>query len=338
MRKKKQKKAFITGITGQDGYYLTKHLKSMGYEVHGLLRRNALSTTGHVDPKEVILHVGDLTDPNSINKIFRSNRFDEIYHLGAQTFVKESFDNPRHTVEVNTLGTLNVLSAMKNFQTDASMYNAGTSEMFGNAKKTCSLPSGDAYDESSRFEPQSPYGVGKVAAYQLCDIFRSSYGLHISTGFLFNHESPKRGDEFVTQKIIKGLVKCSVLYGTDSFEPVVLGNLIARRDWGFSGDYVKAMHLMLQHSEPDDYVIATGVNYSVREFCEMALDRVNKVTSGHMQFDEVFTVSDDHKRPLEVDDLLGNPDKANIYLGWEAEVDIHELIAMMVDSALTPYK
>jgi len=334
----KTKKAFITGITGQDGYYLTKHLKSMDYEVHGLLRRNALSTTGHIDPNDVILHVGDLTDPNSINKILRNNIFDEIYHLGAQTFVKESFDNPRHTVEVNTLGTLNVLSAMKSFQPHAKLYNAGTSEMFGNAKKTTSLDSGDAYNEDSRFEPQSPYGVGKVAAYQLCDIFRGSYGLHISTGFLFNHESPKRGDEFVTQKIIKGLVKCAVTYGTDQFEPVVLGNLTARRDWGFSGDYVRAMHLMLQQKDPDDYVIATGVNYSVEDFCRMALDRVNLVTQQHMQFDKVFAVSEDHKRPLEVDDLLGDPWKANNYLGWTAEVDIYELIEMMVDSALSPYK
>ena len=241
------KKAFITGITGQDGYYLTKFLISKGYAVHGLIRRKSKVDFGHLEEipnwrRHVTLHVGDLTDAHSLNDILIHNKFDEIYHLGAQTFVKESFNNPDYTLQVNVIGTQNLLSAVKMFQPDTKLYNAGTSEMFGNAP----MPE-PGYNIHVPMQPASPYGVAKNAAYELCKVYREAYGMFISTGVLMNHESPHRGDEFVTQKIVKGMVRA---FTEENPEPLVLGNLDAMRDWGYAGDFVKAQYLMLQKDKP----------------------------------------------------------------------------------------
>lgn len=328
------KKAFITGITGQDGYHLTKLLIEKGYAVHGLIRRKSSIDYGHLTKidkweEHVTLHVGDLTDANSLNDIIRHNKFDEIYHLAAQSFVKESFNNPDYTLQVNLIGTQNLLSAVKMFQADTKVYNAGTSEMYGNVK----MPE-TGYSIDTEMIPASPYGVAKLGAFDLCRIYRKSYNMFICTGVLFNHESPERGDEFVTQKIIKGMVRA---FTEENPEPLVLGNLDACRDWGFAGDYVRAMWLMLQQDKPDDYVVATGLTHSVKDFCEMVLANLNKrfILEKRLELGDIVVINDDHKRPLEVDRLLGDATATAIKLGWRPEVSLAGLIDLMIEAQLS---
>lgn len=329
------KKVLITGITGQDGYYLTKLLLSKGYEVHGLHRRKGIFSLGHLSEPgvgdKIYWHMGDLTDSNSINKILRSEQFDEIYHLGAQSFVKESFNNPEYTMQVNTIGTLNLLTALRMFQPNARFYNASTSEIFGNSP----MPE-NGYKINSEKLPRSPYGVSKLAAYELCKIYRFSYDLFICNGILFNHESPHRGDEFVTQKIVKGIINAFKTWDTLDFEPLVLGNLKAHRDWGFAGDYVEAMYLMLQQPTPYDYLVATGESHSVLDFCNFVIENMNNrnIFEEPLKLEDLVVTNDDFKRPLEVDYLLGNSSVTQQILGWSPKTSLKELINMMIEAQL----
>jgi GDPmannose 4,6-dehydratase len=320
-------KALVTGITGQDGSYLTELLLSKGYEVHGIIRRASLFNTDRIDHvykdphnpnAKMFLHYGDLTDASSLRKVLEKVQPTEIYNLGAQSHVKVSFENPVYTAESVAMGTLNLLEAFRDYQETHSrevrFYQAGSSEMFGSAKPPQS--------ETTPFEPRSPYAVSKVAAHWYARNYRESYGLHISNGILFNHESPRRGETFVTRKITRALGR--IKYGLQ--DKLYLGNLDAKRDWGFAGDYVEAMHAMLQQDKPDDYVIATGETYSVKQFLEAAFSQAG------LDWQEYVEVDSKYFRPAEVDALLGNPRKANKQLGWKAKTSFRDLVKMMVDS------
>jgi len=340
------KKVLITGITGQDGSYLTELLISKGYEVHGIVRRASTfnrkriehllsidSYTAKEQPNP-ILHHGNLEDSSSINKIISEVQPDEIYNLGAQSQVRISFDVPEETLNVDASGTLRVLEAIKNNCPKARFYQASSSEMFG---KVIEMPQ----TEETPFYPRSPYGCAKVCAHNLTINYREAYGLHASNGILFNHESERRGESFVTRKITRNLTRIKL--GLE--HQFYLGNLDAERDWGHTKDYVYAMWLMLQQDKPDDYVIGTGEKHSVREFLEGVIEYLdlNLKSNGKKGLEEeyldktgnsVIGINQRYIRPTEVDLLLADPSKAKIKLGWEPKIRFKDLIKIMVDSDL----
>jgi len=323
------KKALITGITGQDGAYLAEFLLNKGYEVHGIIRRASTFNTDRIDhlyqdPHEpnarLFLHYGDLTDGTGLRRILEKVQPDEIYNLGAQSHVKVSFDQPEYTADVVATGTLRLLEALRDYMQvsgrEVRFYQAGSSEMFGAAPPPQS--------ETTPFHPRSPYAVAKVAAFWYGVNYREAYGMFIANGILFNHESPLRGETFVTRKITRaaGRIKLGLQ------KKLYLGNLDAKRDWGFAGDYVEAMWRMLQQDEPDDYVVATGKSYSVREFLEAAFGLLD------LDWREYVEIDPRYFRPAEVDYLLGDPRKANEQLGWKPKVAFEELVRMMVEHDL----
>jgi len=314
------RKALITGITGQDGSYLAELLLSKGYEVHGIVRRVALEDPVHRLRRiggfrdRTILHAGSLESFPSLYRIVQQVQPDECYHLAAQSFVSYSFDDEFSTLNTNINGTHFILTALKESAPQCRFYFAGSSEMFGNAEEV-------PQTERTAFHPRSAYGISKVAGFHLTRNYREAYGLHASGGILFNHESPRRGFEFVTRKITSGAA--SIAAGAASH--VALGNLEARRDWGYAPEYVEAMWRMLQQDEPGDYVVATGVSHSVREFCETAFSLLGLDYREHVQTDRQLY------RPAEVDQLVGNPAKAETMLGWRSQTRFEELVRTMVD-------
>lgn len=333
--KKKMKIALITGITGQDGSYLAELLLEKGYMVHGIVRRASLINTSRIDHifdhERVQLHYGDLTDSANIVHILQKTQPDEIYNLAAQSHVKVSFELPEYTGNVDGLGTLRILEAVRilGMEKKCRVYQASTSEMYGLVQET-------PQTETTPFYPRSPYGCAKVYAYWLTKNYRESYGMYACTGILFNHESPRRGETFVTRKICRGLSKISV----GNQKVLYLGNLDAKRDWGHAKDYVRAMWLMLQQDDPDDYVIATGKQYSVREFVEKTAPyfgmNIEWYGSGNDEIGvdkntkkTIIAVDPKYYRPAEVETLLGDPTKAKEKLGWEPEITFDELIEDM---------
>jgi GDPmannose 4,6-dehydratase len=319
------KKALITGVTGQDGSYLVNFLLNKDYEVHGVIRRASLFNTDRIDalyhdPHEggvkLTLHYGDLTDGSALRHILEKVGPDEVYNLGAQSHVKVSFDIPEYTADVDALGTLRLLQALRDYVGERGQavryYQAGSSEMFG--------ASPPPQDEHTSFYPRSPYAVSKAAAHWYSVNYREAYGLFICNGILFNHESPRRGETFVTRKVTRAVGR--IREGLQA--KLYLGNLEAKRDWGFAGDYVEAMWLMLQQNEPDDYVIATGESHSVQEFVEMAFAEIGLDWKRHVEVDPRYL------RPTEVDALQGNATKARRQLGWKPRVGFKELVKMMV--------
>lgn len=320
------KSALVTGILGQDGPYLAKLLLEKGYKVYGMVRRYSnpnFSNLEYVGIKDKIDFLdGDLTDEASLYNIIKSVRPDEVYNLAAQSFVGGSWDMAKLTTEVNALGVLYLLNAIKSFSPTTRFYQASTSEMFG-------IGNTDGYqDENTSFHPRSPYGIAKVYAYWMTVNYRESYKLFTTNGILFNHESPIRGIQFVTRKITDGVAKIKA----GKADKLLLGNLDARRDWGFAGDYVEAMYLMLQADEPDDFVIGTGENHSVKEFVELAFQ-----SAGISDWQKYVSIDPRFKRPAEVPDLKAKADKAMNKLGWKPKVTFPELVKMMVDADLKRY-
>ena len=330
---KQAKVALITGITGQDGSYLAELLLEKGYEVHGIVRRSSLINTHRIDHiyKKIHLHYGDLTDATNLIGVIKKVEPHEIYNLGAQSHVKVSFETPEYTGQVDGLGTLRVLEAVRllGMQDDVRIYQASTSELYG-------LVQAVPQTETTPFYPRSPYGVAKLYGYWIVKNYRESYGMHASSGILFNHESPRRGETFVTRKITRGLSQISV--GLQDI--LYLGNLDAKRDWGHAKDFVKAMWLMLQQDEPDDYVIATGEQHSVREFVEEAAPifgmKIEWMGEGldEVGYDwntkrTVIRVNERYFRPAEVESLLGDPTKAKEKLGWEPTTTFKQLVEDM---------
>jgi GDPmannose 4,6-dehydratase len=311
------RKAFITGITGQDGSYLAELLLEKGYEVHGLVRRSSSFNTWRIDGirDALVLHYGDLGDQNSLVRTLESVGPDEIYNLAAQSHVKVSFEMPEYTSDVTALGVLRLLDAVRELGLPTRVYQAGSSEMFGLVQET-------PQTERTPFHPRSPYGVSKVFGHWIAVNYREGYGMHVSNGILFNHESARRGENFVTRKITMGVA--SIKKGLT--RELRLGNLEAKRDWGYARDYVEAMWLMLQQEQPDDYVIATGETHSVREFLEEAFSHVGLDWREHVVTDPKYL------RPAEVDILLGDPTKARTVLGWKPRVSFKELVRLMVDA------
>ncbi len=315
------KTALITGITGQDGSYLAEFLVSKGYQVVGIVRRSSSienrTRLDHLPPevhKKIKLQYGDMTDASSLVGIIRKYEPQEIYNLAAQSHVKISFEQPIYTSEVTGLGVLNVLEAIRISDVDARFYQASSSEQFG---KVAEVPQ----SEKTPFHPRSPYAVSKVFAHWATVNYREAYGMHNSCGLLFNHESPRRGENFVTRKVSLGIAKIKHGLASD----LMLGNLDAKRDWGFAGDYVEAMWLMLQQKIPDDYVIATGESHTVREFCEKAFSHVGMDYRKYVKTDPAYL------RPSEVDMLCGDATKAREKLGWKPKISFFELVKMMVD-------
>lgn len=320
------KKALITGITGQDGSYLAELLLSKGYEVHGLIRRASTFNTQRIDhlyrdphngvDTRLFLHYGDVASPGNLTDLIYSTRPDEIYHLAAQSHVRVSFDLPEYTGDITGLGTMRILEAVRKSGVSARFYQASSSEMFG-----CAQP---PQDESTPFEPQSPYAAAKVYAYWVTRNYRQGYGLFACNGILFNHESPRRGETFVTRKITRALA--SILAGKQKF--LYLGNLDAKRDWGYAPDYVAAMWKILQQEQPDDFVIGTGEAHSVREFLEEAFGYVGEEWQKYVKIDARYF------RPTEVDYLLADASHARQALGWEPRVFFKDLVRVMVDADL----
>ena len=317
------KQALITGITGQDGSYLAELLLSKGYEVHGLIRRSSSFNTERLDPiyrdphesgVRFVGHYGDLSDSGSLVNLIRELEPDEIYHLGAQSHVQVSFQIPEYTSDATGMGTVRILEAIRASRSDARFYNAASSEMFGTAPPPQS--------ESTPFHPRSPYGVAKVFSYWMSVNYREAYGLHATNGILFNHESPRRGETFVTRKITRAVARIKA--GLQ--QKLYLGNLDAKRDWGYAKEYVEAMWLMLQQDEPDDYVVATGEAHTVREFCELAFSRAD------LDWEEYVEVDPRYYRPAEVDYLLGDASKARERLEWAPRTSFEELVRLMVDA------
>tara|TARA_A100001035_G_scaffold138067_1_gene108565 strand:- start:190 stop:1191 length:1002 start_codon:yes stop_codon:yes gene_type:complete len=327
------KVALITGITGQDGSYLAELLLETGYEVHGIVRRSSLINTHRIDHiyENINLHYGDLTDATNLIGVIKKVKPDEIYNLGAQSHVKVSFEIPEYTGQVDGLGTLRILEAVRilGMENDVRIYQASTSELYGKVQEV-------PQTETTPFYPRSPYGVAKLYGFWIVKNYREAYGLHASSGILFNHESSRRGETFVTRKITQGLSRISV--GVQ--DVLYLGNLDAKRDWGHAKDYAEAMWLMLQQDEPDDYVIATGEQHSVREFVEIAApffgldiewkgegieeEGVDKTTGR-----SIIKVSNKYFRPTEVDSLLGDASKAKEKLGWEPKITFKQLVEDM---------
>ncbi len=335
------KTALITGITGQDGAYLAEFLINKGYTVHGIKRRSSLFNTQRVDhlykdPHEAetrfSLHYGDLTDSSNIIRIIQETQPDELYNLGAQSHVQVSFETPEYTANADALGTLRLLEAFRilKLEDKTRFYQASTSELFGKVQET-------PQSETTPFYPRSPYAAAKLYSYWITVNYREAYGIHASNGILFNHESPIRGETFVTRKITRAVAR--IKQGLQ--QKLYLGNLDAKRDWGFAGDYVEAMWLMLQQKEPDDYVVATGKTNTVRKFCELAFQEAGIMLrwEGHgvsekgidQETGKILIVNDPtYFRPTEVDLMLGNPAKAKAKLGWEPKVSFEELVKMMV--------
>jgi GDPmannose 4,6-dehydratase len=310
--------ALITGISGQDGSYLAELLLSKGYIIHGMIRRSATPNTKNIDHiiDKISLHYGDLTDGESIDALIYEIQPDEIYHLGAQSDVRISFDIPEYTSNVVALGTLRMLEATRRFSFTAKFYNAATSEMFGNA-----IP---PQSEETPMHPKNPYGIAKLAAYEWTRLYRESYGLFACSGILFNHESERRGDNFVTQKIVKGLINCKL----GKQKKLYLGNIDASRDWGYSRDYVEAMWMMLQQKAPTDLVIGTGEVHTIREFLEVVGKYVKIEWSKYVEIDS------DLYRPTETNYLLANPKKAEERIGWKPKIKFEELVKLMIDAEL----
>ncbi|SDF58414.1 GDPmannose 4,6-dehydratase [Methanolobus vulcani] len=317
------KNALITGISGQDGSYLAELLLDKGYNVYGILRRLSSPNTSRIDHiiNSIELIQGDITDQSSLNEAMRVSDPDEVYNLAAQSFVGTSWNQPVHTADVTGIGVVRVLEAVKHLAPSAHMYQASSSEMFGKVQET-------PQTENTKFYPRSPYGFSKVFGYWACVNYRESYDMHISNGILFNHESPRRGIEFVTRKITDGVAR--IKYGLSN--ELRLGNLDARRDWGFAGDYVDAMWRMVQQEKPDDYVIATGETHSVQELVEFAFSRAG------LDWEKYVVVDPKFVRPAEVQLLLGDATKAKNVLGWEPKVKFKELVEMMVDADLEKLK
>jgi GDPmannose 4,6-dehydratase len=311
------KKALITGITGQDGSYLAELLLDKGYEVFGFLRRAATPSTERIDHLlgSVTLLTGEMTDQTSLIDAVQTAQPDEVYNLAAQSFVADSWKVPLYTGDVDGLGVTRLLEAVHRVAPQAHFYQASSSEMYGKVHET-------PQTETTPFHPRSPYGVAKVYGYYITLNYRESFGMHASNGILFNHESPRRGLEFVTRKITNAVARIK----TGSASELRLGNLDAKRDWGFAGDYVEGMWRILQAEKPGDYVLATGETHTVREFCEIAFAHVGLDYRDHVVVDERFV------RPAEVDLLLGDPAKAKAELGWEPKVTFRGLVEMMVDS------
>ena len=311
------KRALITGITGQDGSYLAEFLLSQGYEVVGMVRRSSTVTferIAHIQD-DLTLVAGDLLDEVSLIGILREHRPVEVYNLAAQSFVQTSWGQPVLTGETTALGVTRLLDAIRIVDPEIRFYQASSSEMFGKVREV-------PQTETTPFYPRSPYGVAKVYGHWITVNYRESYGLHASSGMLFNHESPRRGLEFVTRKVPHGVAR--IVAGLD--DKIPLGNTDSQRDWGFAGDYVRAMWLMVQRDEPEDYVVATGKTHSVRDLCEAAFSHVGLDWAEHVFVDERFL------RPAEVDLLVGDASKARVELGWEPTVSFAELVAMMVDA------
>jgi GDPmannose 4,6-dehydratase len=320
------KKALITGITGQDGSYLADLLLEKGYEVHGIIRRAStfntaridhLYTDVHINGVRLFLHFGDLSDSVNLVKLLYQLKPDEIYHLGAQSHVRVSFDIPEYTSDVTALGTIRILEAMRETGIRPRFYQASSSEMFGKAQ---AVPQ----NETTPFWPRSPYGVAKVFAYWATVNYRESYGLHASNGILFNHESPRRGETFVTRKISRAVA--AIKHGLQ--KELFLGNLEAKRDWGYAPEYVEGMWRILQQDQGDDFVMGTGETHTVREFVETAFNHVELDWREHVRHDPRY------ERPAEVDLLIGDAAKAKKILGWEPKVKFHELVRIMVEADL----
>jgi GDPmannose 4,6-dehydratase len=340
------KKALITGITGQDGSYLAELLLAKGYEVWGVIRRSSSFNTARIDhiyqdphEKDVRLHLqyGDLNDSSSMNRLLKIVRPDEIYNLGAQSHVKVSFEIPEYSAEVTGLGAVRLLEAMRELDLNARFYQASSSELYGKVVET-------PQTETTPFYPRSPYACAKAYAFYITKNYRESYGMFAVNGILFNHESPRRGETFVTRKVTRAVA--AIKHGTQ--DCLYLGNIDAKRDWGFAGDYVEAMWLMLQAAEPDDYVIATNETHTVREFCELAFAHAGMPIrwQGEGENEEgigpdgrvLIRIDPAYFRPAEVDLLLGNPAKAKAQLGWEPKVKFEGLVKMMVQADLESHE
>ena len=319
------KKAFITGITGQDGYYLSKLLLEKDYEIHGVIRRSSTFNTERIDEliskyspnKKFNLYYSDLLDSSSLNSLINLIQPDEVYNLAAQSHVAVSFKNPLFSTQTGNTGVVSILEAIKNNEKDIKFYQASSSEMFGGV-------SNDSLNEESVFEPKSPYAASKVFAHNITKIYRESYGLYSVNGVLFNHESPLRGETFVTRKITRAVGR---IYHNIQ-KKLTLGNLDAMRDWGFAGDYVNGMWLMMQYEKPDDWVLATGNTHSVREFAKNAFNYLD------LNWEDYEITDKRYERPNEVHHLLGDPSKAKKLLNWEPKVSFEELVKNMVDSDL----
>jgi GDPmannose 4,6-dehydratase len=323
MSETNKKRALITGITGQDGSYLAELLLSKGYEVHGLIRRSSSLNTARIDhiyqdPHEsnpqLILHFADLTDGSRLASLVAQIQPHEVYNLAAQSHVRVSFDEPEYTGDTTGLGTIRLLEAIRQTGTECRYYQASSSEMFGATPPP--------QDESTPFYPRSPYGVAKVYSYWITRNYREAYGLFASNGILFNHESPRRGDTFVTRKITRAVARIAAGQQSELY----MGNLDAVRDWGYAPEYVEAMWRMLQHDEPQDYVVATGTAYSVKDFLEFSFSHVGLDWQNYVKFDERYL------RPTEVDSLIGNASKAQELLGWVPSVLTPRLAQIMVDA------
>lgn len=320
------KKALITGITGQDGSYLTEFLLAKGYEVHGIIRRSSSFNTGRIehiykDPHEkgvhLFLHYGDLADTNSLTRLLEKIQPEEVYNLGAQSHVRVSFDVPEYTADISGMGTIRLLEAIRQAKVKARFYQASSSEMYGKVVET-------PQKETTPFYPRSPYACSKVFSHWATVNYRESFGLFACSGILFNHESPRRGETFVTRKIAKAAAHIKKGLQKELF----LGNLEAKRDWGYAKEYVEAMWLMLQQNEPDDYVIATGETHSVQEFLQEAFDYLGLDWEKHVKIDPKYF------RPAEVDLLIGDASKAKKKLGWIPQIKFKELVRLMVDAEM----
>ena len=318
------KKALITGITGQDGSYLAEFLLGKGYEVHGIIRKSSSFNTQRIDhlysdPHQpgtrLFLHYGDLIDGIGLREILTRVQPDEVYNLGAQSHVRVSFDQPVYTAQVDAVGTVRLLEAIRDTDVNSKFYQASSSEMYGGVIET-------PQKETTPFHPRSPYGCAKVYSFWQTVNYREAYGLFACNGILFNHESPRRGETFVTRKITRAATRIR----EDLQDKLYLGNLDAKRDWGFAGDYVEAMWLMLQQEKPDDYVIATGQTHSIREFLDLAFGRVGLDWNKYVEIDQRYF------RPAEVDLLQGDASKAGKVLDWKPKVDFEPLVAMMIDA------
>ncbi len=328
------KKAFITGVSGQDGSYLSEILLEKGYEVHGIIRRSSVFTSDRIDhlldDKNFHTYHGDLTDSSNLHRLISNIKPDEIYNLGAQSHVAVSFEVPEYTADVDAIGTIRILDALRDLK-ECKYYQASTSELFGG------IPGTQPQSESTPFYPKSPYGVAKLYAYWICVNYRESYNLFASNGILFNHESPRRGETFVTKKITKAVANIF----NQKQDKLVLGNLDAKRDWGHAKDYAYAQWLILQQDKPNDYVIASGETHTIREFVELAFMEVGiEILWSGTGVDEIgvdsnskktlVEVSSDYFRPAEVELLQGDPSKAEKELGWKRTVSFKELVSLMV--------
>ncbi|HUX35688.1 MAG TPA: GDP-mannose 4,6-dehydratase [Candidatus Paceibacterota bacterium] len=326
----KKKKALITGVTGQDGSYLAEILLDKGYEVHGIMRRVSTPNMQRIehladeDNKKLNLHFGDLADANTIRKLIYKIEPDEIYNLGAQSHVRVSFDIPEYTANITGLGTLRILEAIKDFEEQTGkkvkFYQASSSEMFGSAPAP--------QNEDTKFQPRSPYGVAKVFSFYITKNYWESYGIFGVNGILFNHESPRRGETFVTRKITRGISR--ILSGLD--KKIYLGNLEARRDWGYAPEYMEAAWMMMQKDEPDDYVIGTGESHSVKDFVITAFKH-----AGIDNWEDYIGIDPRYYRPAEVENLIADARKAKEKLGWEPKVKFDELVKIMMDAEMKNY-